>query len=59
MGIITSPLKVYEYDEITEIASAAHNLAQKIKMTMEEIVAERNKAQYVLNNMSEGLVLCR
>ena len=28
------------------------------KMTMEEIVAERNKAQYVLNNMSEGLVLC-
>lgn len=25
---------------------------------MEEIVAERNKAQYVLNNMSEGLVLC-
>lgn len=57
-GDYTSPLKVYEYDEITEIASAAHNLAQKIKMTMEEIVAERNKAQYVLNNMSEGLVLC-
>ena len=25
---------------------------------MEEIVTERNKAQYVLNNMSEGLVLC-
>ena len=57
-GDYTSPLKVYEYDEITEIASAAHNLAQKIKLTMEEIVAERNKAQYVLNNMSEGLVLC-
>ena len=57
-GDYSSPLKVYEYDEITQIASAAHNLAQKIKLTMEEIVAERNKAQYVLNNMSEGLVLC-
>ena len=39
-GDYTSPLKVYEYDEITEIASAAHNLAQKIKMTMEEIVEQ-------------------
>ena len=57
-GDYSSPLKVYEYDEITQIASAAHNLAQKIKLTMEEIVTERNKAQYVLNNMSEGLVLC-
>lgn len=57
-GDYSSPLKVYEYDEITQIASSAHNLAQKIKLTMEEIVTERNKAQYVLNNMSEGLVLC-
>ena len=39
-GDYSSPLKVYEYDEITEIASAAHNLAQKIKMTMEEIVEQ-------------------
>ena len=57
-GDYSSPLKNYDYDEITQIATAAHTLAQKIKMTMEEIVSERNKAQYVLNNMNEGLVLC-
>lgn len=57
-GDYSTTLQSYEYDEITQISLAANTLAQRIKMTMNEIVAERNKAQYVLNNMSEGLVLC-
>lgn len=50
-------LPLYRYDELNVIVDSAVKLSQKIERTVEKLSLERNKIQYILENMEEGLIL--
>lgn len=47
----------YKYDEINYIAKAAQVLSQRIDRNVEKLKYEKNKIDYIIDNMAEGLVL--
>lgn len=46
----------YEYDELNQIVVSTAKLANKINKTMSKLKLERNKIDYILNNMKEGFL---
>lgn len=49
--------KDYRYDELNEISRAAQNLSEGIDTAKRSLSYERNKVDYILENMEEGLIL--
>lgn len=47
----------YEYDELNQIVVTTAKLANTINNTMSKLKQERNKIDYILNNMIEGFLL--
>lgn len=47
----------YRYDELNTIAAAVEDMSADVQSSLERLRYERNKIEYILNNMSEGLVL--
>lgn len=47
----------YDYDELNQIVVTTAKLANTINNTMSKLKQERNKIDYILNNMIEGFLL--
>ena len=50
-------LHEYRYDEINDIARAIRTMSDRIDRTVERLKYEKGKTDYILDNMSEGLIL--
>lgn len=50
-------LNHYQYDELNQIVISTAKLSNKINKTMQKLKRERNKIDYILNNMIEGFLL--
>lgn len=50
-------LQEYKYDEINDIARAIRTMSDRIDRTVERVKYEKGKTDYILDNMSEGLIL--
>lgn len=49
--------KEYEYDELNSIAMSAERLSERVENALTVLKYEKNKIDYVLENMDEGLIL--
>ena len=47
----------YRYPELNNIVVSTAKLSERINLTMENLRLERKKIDYILDNMSEGLIL--
>lgn len=52
----TINLREYKYSELNDIANSAKVLSQRIEKTVERLRYEKNKIDYILDNMSEGFI---
>lgn len=50
-------LKEYKYDEINDIAKSTKILSDRIDKNVERLKYEKNKTDYIFDNMSEGIIL--
>ncbi|MCD8159302.1 MAG: ATP-binding protein [Clostridiales bacterium] len=48
--------KSYKYDEINNIAEAKETLTKRVNKNIERLRAEKNKVEYILDNMSDGII---
>lgn len=48
--------KDYKYEEINNIICAADRMSERVEKTILGLQAEKNKVEYILDNMSDGII---
>ncbi len=49
--------KEYKYDEINNIINSVKMLSERVEQNVERLNYEKNKINYILDNMSEGIIV--
>lgn len=50
-------LRRYEYEELNNVCETAEVLSRRVSKNLERLRREKNKISYILDNMSEGIIL--
>ena len=53
----TLDFKEYKYDEINNIMKSVKILSERIENTVDNLNSEKNKINYILDNMQEGIIV--
>lgn len=55
-GNLDRHLDINTADEIGDLARSINNMADRLRLTIEEITEEKNRAQAILNSMADGVI---
>jgi len=55
-GNLDRQINIFTRDEIGDLARSINDMAARLRVTIEEITEEKNRAQAILNSMADGVI---